>query len=76
MNTDDSRKVLDDNIAAALRELAKSAAMIVSTGRRTCVNCLHFDEAAGVCTFYTPQMTPPPRVIAFGCGEFQDGVPF
>ncbi len=74
--TDNTRNVLDDNIAAALRELAQAAGKICSEGRRTCPNCLHFDEAAEVCTFYNPQLRPPARVIAFGCPEFQDGVPF
>lgn len=76
MSIDDTHTVLDQNIAAALNKLAEAAAKICNEGRRTCVNCLHFDDHAEVCTFYTPQMRPPAKVIAFGCKEFQDYVPF
>jgi len=42
---------------------------------KTCLSCCHFQEGADVCTFYTPAMRPPARVIVTACPAWQ-GEPF
>lgn len=79
MNTTNEVAVLDDNIATAIRECAKTFAATVGRavidGRVTCVHCAHFTEAE---TCALANQRPPARVIAFGCPAFdrRADVPF
>lgn len=67
--------VLDDNIATAIKTLAKSLGQAVADGRRTCVHCIHFDMHSEQCGMAGQR--PPARVIAFGCELFEaDPIPF
>jgi hypothetical protein len=73
----DQIQVLDNNIAAAIKTLARSLGGAVRTGRQTCVHCLYFDMLTERCYFYTPAVRPPAQVIAFGCEAFApDDIPF
>lgn len=68
-------EVLDNNIATAIKTLAKSLGVAVAQGRTTCVHCRHFDEATETCMMANAR--PPARIIAFGCEVFDpDGIPF
>lgn len=42
--------------------------------RRTCVECLHFDHQSEHCILAAQR--PPARVIAYGCREYTDDIPF
>ena len=42
---------------------------------RTCLSCMHFDEARDVCVYYTTAMRPPARVIVETCPAY-DELPF
>lgn len=57
--------------------LDRTAGMIIESQgwHRTCLSCLHFNEATEQCTFYVPAMRPPARVIVEACPAW-DGTPF
>ena len=38
---------------------------------RTCLSCGHFNEASEQCTFYTPSMRPPARIIVEACPAWE-----
>lgn len=39
---------------------------------RTCLKCCHFNEPTESCTYYTPAMRPPARVIVEGCPAWSE----
>ena len=41
---------------------------------RTCINCIHFNEPTEQCRLFKAR--PPARIIALGCDEYQDQIPF
>jgi hypothetical protein len=41
---------------------------------QTCIHCEHFDEEKELCKLAGKR--PPARVIAFGCENFQNIIPF
>jgi hypothetical protein len=42
---------------------------------RSCVTCNHFDEATEGCAL-ADGTRPPARVIAMGCGKYEEEPPF
>lgn len=50
---------------------AAASLMVRKYWARGCLHCVHFDEAAEACRFYTPTMRPPVRVIVNGCAAFK-----
>ncbi len=56
-----------------LQRLSSVLNDMYGTNRR-CLTCDHFNEAQDRCVKYG--MKPPSRVIAFGCPEWVDVVPF
>jgi hypothetical protein len=76
MNTDAARerKVLDDNIAHAIKECARSIGIAVVQGRSTCLHCAYFNDNTEACALAGGQR-PPARVIAFGCTSFSPVIP-
>jgi hypothetical protein len=41
---------------------------------RTCINCSEFDEKSEICRIHKAR--PPARIIALGCGDHVDMIPF
>ena len=39
---------------------------------RTCLSCCHFHEGTEACTFYSPPMRPPARVIVEACPAWSE----
>lgn len=62
----------------AYRELAKDIAERVTeqleTLTKTCLTCEHFTEKTELCGLVNKR--PPARVIAFGCEQYEDQIPF
>lgn len=58
----------------------KATAALVQIGKRsirTCVTCQFFDFKKEVCMHEMAGGTrPPARIIAFGCGYYEETVPF
>jgi hypothetical protein len=42
---------------------------------RTCLTCDHFEQAKELCQFHN-YMRPPARIIAFGCSDYVNEIPF
>ena len=61
-------------IAIALQECGGRIARVVLSTVPNCVDCLHFDEKNETCTKWNAR--PPARVIAFGCDNFEEDIPF
>lgn len=59
--------VMVQNLTAAMREELDRAT-------RTCLNCEHFDEPNELCRKWDAR--PPARIIATGCADHQDEIPF
>jgi hypothetical protein len=44
---------------------------------RNCITCTWFDEQRVICTEKTHNgLTPPPRIVAYGCDDHSDLIPF
>ena len=69
-----NEEVLDANIAQAIRECAAAIGKAVNDGRRTCVQCIRFDQRTEQCALAGQR--PPAQVIAFGCDSFEEDIPF
>lgn len=66
---------VNESLAQAIHDVAVSFGKAAKDARRTCVNCMHFDEQREVCKLAGAR--PPARVIAFGCDSFEeDNIPF
>lgn len=64
-----------NKFAGAIDAVAKNMEQAMRDCRRTCVNCIHFDEGIDFCSI--ARQRPPARVIAFGCSSFEeDNIPF
>ena len=69
MNTrrmNDIYRAIDDMRAHTIKEVDKAV--------KTCLNCNWFNEEKEECLKYTAR--PPARVIAYGCKDHTDDVPF
>lgn len=64
---------------AAGRAIGDAMVKIIEDNRdmfRSCLNCAYFTEEAQWCGQYGQH--PPPRIIVYGCGGYQDrdDIPF
>lgn len=60
------------------RQVADRLAVTISLQSQgmitTCVTCEHYDESSWTCKLFKQQ--PPPKIVASGCGEWSEGLPF
>lgn len=65
-------------IAAIGDEVSDRVKQIIENATRSCINCMHFDEASETCGITTPRQRPPARIIAAGCNLWLDDgtIPF
>lgn len=67
MVTETDRQRLINLVSDAVRNT-------IEQSTRTCLNCEKFDEKTEKCC--PVNMRPPARVIAFGCEQFEETIPF
>jgi Fe-S-cluster containining protein len=62
----------------ALNEIGKiisdTIIKVLDNNLRSCLNCINFDEANELCNIY--KQRPPARIIAKGCEQWFDDIPF
>ena len=56
-------------------DLVEKIQAVLRQARRTCVNCVHFDNGSEGCALASGQR-PPAVVIATGCPNWVGGPPF
>jgi hypothetical protein len=42
----------------------------------SCLTCVNFDEPSEGCKLTTPPTRPPASIIAYGCGAWDEGLPY
>lgn len=71
MSIEITRQQAVSGMADYLRDALVSA---LDRATRTCLNCERFDEPTEMCEKF--QARPPARIIAHGCDEHEEEVPF
>lgn len=69
--------IIDDRngtVAVMVSELTKAMRTEIDRATRTCLNCEYFDEPNELCGKWNAR--PPARIIATGCADHQDDIPF
>lgn len=64
----------DKDVAKIAAQLAGQLAPVIEDATRSCLTCCHFSESDEICLL--AKQRPPARVIAYGCEQYEDDIPF
>lgn len=75
MNIKDTKDRHGNN-AGIIVAMDKAIRVAIDIASKSCLNCMHFEEAKELCGFKGYNQRPPARVIVTGCPSHEDEIPF